>query len=428
MALLAAPASGQTGGSNSPYSRFGLGTLADQSQGFNRSMGGVGIALHQGNRVNMLNPASYASTDSLSFILDAGMTLSAGQVENAHTSVNVKNCRLDYVNAALRLRRGLGLSFGFVPYSTIGYSFQNERLVTNDETTTQPIRTITTYAGEGGLHQAYIGLGWRPVGNLSIGVNASFMWGNYHHAMAQTFTEGTSSGSGYSGLNSVHDADLKTYKLDFGAQYPIRLSAADWLTMGVTAGLGHKIKSDATLTRYTSAGDSTQVTAHSPFDLPYSYGGGLAWQHKNTLLVAADYKIEQWADCRTPHSSTAGGELTYTGAKGEYLNRSRVAVGAQYTPDPTDRHYARRMQYRVGANYSTPYLRVNGARGPYEVGISAGLGLPITNKINNRSMVNIGMQWLRRKSASAGLVTEDYFLVNVGMTFNENWFMKFKIQ
>ncbi|HBE55119.1 MAG TPA: hypothetical protein DDW22_03540 [Prevotellaceae bacterium] len=103
-------------------------------------------------------------------------------------------------------------------------------------------------------------------------------------------------------------------------------------------------------------------------------------------------------------------------------------MGAQYTPDPTDRHYARRMQYRVGANYSTPYLRVNGARGPYEVGISAGLGLPITNKINNRSMVNIGMQWLRRKSASAGLVTEDYFLVNVGMTFNENWFMKFKIQ
>lgn len=428
MALLTASASAQTGGSNSSYSRFGLGTLADQSQGPNRGMAGVGIALHQGNRVNMLNPASYASTDSLSFILDAGMSLSAGRMKSGNSSVNVKNCSLDYVNAAMRLRRGLGLSFGFVPYSTIGYNFHNERLVTSDENTTQPVKSTSTYAGEGGLHQAYIGLGWRPVGNLSVGANVSFIWGNYYHAMTQSFTEGTASSSDYSGLNSVHDASLKTYKLDFGVQYPIRVNAENWITVGATAGLGHKIKSDATLTRYTSVGDSTQVTAHSPFDLPYTYGGGLAWQHKNTLLVAADYKMEQWANCRTPHSSTAGGELAYYGAKGDYKNRSRIAVGAQYTPDPTDRHYVKRMQYRVGANYSTPYLRVNGTDGPSEMTLAAGLGLPISNKANNRSMVNVGLQWLRRKPASAGLITENYFMVNVGLTFNEKWFMKFKIQ
>lgn len=428
MALMAASASAQTNGSNSSYSRFGLGTLADQSQGFNRGMGGVGIAMHQGNRVNMLNPASYASIDSLSFILDVGMSLSAGHMKSGGSSINVKNCSLDFVNAGMRLRRGLGLSFGFVPYSTIGYSFSRERLVTNDQTTTQPIKTTTAYQGDGGLHQAYIGLGWRPVADLSIGMNASFIWGTYSHAMAQTFTEGDASSSAYSGLNSTHEASLKTYKLDFGAQYPIRINAENWITVGVTAGLGHKIKSDAVLTRYTSVGDSTEVTAKSPFDLPYTYGGGLAWQHKNTLLLAADYKMEQWGDCRTPHSSTEGGELTYTGAKGDYKNRSRIAVGAQYTPDPTDRHYAKRMQYRLGANYSTPYLRVNGSDGPSDMTLTAGLGLPITNKINNRSMVNVNLQWLRRKPSTAGLITENYFMVNVGLTFNENWFMKFKIQ
>ncbi len=428
MALMAASASAQTNGSNSSYSRFGLGTLADQSQGFNRGMGGVGIAIHQGNRVNMLNPASYASIDSLSFILDVGMSLSAGRMKSGGSSINVKNCSLDFVNAGLRLRRGLGLSFGFVPYSTIGYSFYREKIVTNDQTTTQLIKTTTDYQGDGGLHQAYIGLGWRPVADLSIGMNASLIWGTYSHAMAQTFTEDGASSSAYSGLNSTHEASLKTYKLDFGAQYPIRVNAENWITVGVTAGLGHKIKSDATLTRYTSVGDSTEVTAKSPFDLPYTYGGGLAWQHKNTLLLAADYKMEQWGDCRTPHSSTEGGELTYTGAKGDYKNRSRIAVGAQYTPDPTDRRYAKRMQYRLGANYSTPYLRVNGNDGPSDMTLTAGLGLPITNKINNRSMVNVNLQWLRRKPSTAGLVTENYFMVNVGLTFNENWFMKFKIQ
>lgn len=428
LALLTATASAQTNGSNSSYSRFGLGTLADQSQGFNRGMGGVGIALHQGNRVNMQNPASYATIDSLSFILDVGTSLSAGHIKSGGKSVNVKNCSLDFVNAGLRLRRGLGLSFGFVPFSTIGYNFYNERIVTNDQTTTQPIKTTSSYSGDGGLHQAYIGLGWQPVGNLSIGANASFLWGTYSHSMSQSFTEGETSSSAYSGLNSVHNADLKTYKIDLGAQYPVRLTANDWLTLGVTVGLGHKIKSDATLTRYTSVGDSTQVTASSPFDLPYTYGGGLAWQHKNTLVVAADYRMEQWSDCRTPQSGTADGELTYTGMKGSYKNRSRVAAGMQYTPDPTDKHYLKRVQYRLGANYSTPYLRVNGSDGPSEMTLSAGVGLPITNQINNRSMVNVNLQWLRRKPSSTNLISENYFMVNVGLTFNENWFMKFKIQ
>lgn len=425
LAIMTVTANAQTNGSNSSYSRFGLGTLADQSQGFNRGMGGVGIALHQGNRVNMLNPASYASIDSLSFILDAGMSLSAGHMKSGGSSVNVNNCSLDYVNAGLRLRKGLGMSFGFVPYSTIGYNFYRERNVTNDQTTTLPIKTTSTYAGDGGLHQTYIGLGWNPIGHLSIGMNASFMWGTISHSMAQAFYEGESSSTAYSKLNSVHEANLKTYKLDFGVQYPIRLTANDWLTVGATVGLGHKIKSDATLTRYTSVGDSTEVTAKSPFDLPYTYGGGLAWQHKNTLQVAVDYKFEGWDECRTPHATSKPGELTYLGATGDYKNRSRFAAGVQYTPDPSAKNYLKRVQYRMGGNYSTPYLRVNGQDGPSEMTLSAGLGLPI---INNRSVVNLNFQWLHRKPSSVSLITENYFMVNIGLTFNENWFMKFKIQ
>ena len=92
MTFMAAWANAQTNGSNSSYSRFGLGTLADQSQGYTRGMGGVGIALHQGNRVNMLNPASYASIDSLSSILDVGMSLSAGRMKEGNNTQNIKNC------------------------------------------------------------------------------------------------------------------------------------------------------------------------------------------------------------------------------------------------------------------------------------------------------------------------------------------------
>ena len=65
-------------GSNSSYSRFGLGTLAEQSQTFNRGMGGVAYGLRNGSRINMQNPASYSCIDSLSFIFDVGMSLQVG--------------------------------------------------------------------------------------------------------------------------------------------------------------------------------------------------------------------------------------------------------------------------------------------------------------------------------------------------------------
>ena len=62
----------QSNGSNSSYSRFGLGLLNEQSQGFNRAMAGVAQGYQSGKQVNMLNPASYSAIDSLSFIFDVG--------------------------------------------------------------------------------------------------------------------------------------------------------------------------------------------------------------------------------------------------------------------------------------------------------------------------------------------------------------------
>ena len=66
-------------GTNSPYSQYGLGTLDEQAGGFNRGMNGLGLGFHEHNQINSLNPASYASIDSLSFIFDAGIS---GQITN----------------------------------------------------------------------------------------------------------------------------------------------------------------------------------------------------------------------------------------------------------------------------------------------------------------------------------------------------------
>ena len=59
---------GSQNNTNSPYTRFGYGELTEGSATELRGMGGVGFANRSKNTINVLNPASYTSVDSLTFI------------------------------------------------------------------------------------------------------------------------------------------------------------------------------------------------------------------------------------------------------------------------------------------------------------------------------------------------------------------------
>ena len=178
----------QTAGTISSYSRYGLGLLRDQSQGFNKSMGGVGQGMRIGNRVNTTNPASYSAIDSLSLIFDVGMSASFGQMKKQQQKAGVQHATLDYVHIGMRLGKRLGLALGFMPYSSIGYDFMSSehsrKTIAYDPDTGLPISLNESYSGSGGLNQTYIGLGWRTFHNISIGANVSFLWGKYNQRLS----------------------------------------------------------------------------------------------------------------------------------------------------------------------------------------------------------------------------------------------------
>ncbi len=421
-------ASAQTNGSNSSYSRFGLGNLNTQYQGFNRSMGGVAQGMADGRIVNMQNPASYSRIDSLSFIFDVGMGMQFGRFSQGGKHVNARNTTLEYVNAGFRLRKGLGMSFGFVPFSSIGYNFSNTGLVGSNATSGQDITTNTTYYGEGGLHQMYLGIGWNPFAHLSIGANISYVWGNYNHTLSQTYAEGGSSNSNYSNQNLAWNSDIRTYKIDLGAQYPIILNPQNMLTLGASVGLGHNIDSEVKMMRYTTGQDTVQDSRRKAFELPLTIKAGAAWQHAGQLTLAADYEQQQWSGCRVPVATIVNNVPRIDVNTNQYLTRHQISVGAEYRNDPTgtDKRYARKIRYRLGAQYATPYTRVNGAEGPKEYSITAGAALPIT--VSGRSVVNVGVQWFRRQPSISNQITENYFMLHLGVTFNEVWFMKRKFR
>lgn len=412
-------------GTNSPYSQYGLGVLSDQTSGFNRGMNGLGIGFHEHNQVNFLNPASYATIDSLTFIFDAGISGQVTNFKEGSQKINANNASFEYAVGAFRLAKHFGVSFGILPFTNIGYSYSSKGYV-NSTVTSSSTYYVNSYSGEGGLHQVYLGMGWQPFKGFSIGVNGSYLWGEYTRSVVNSYSE-----TSVNSLSKYYSASVKNYKLDFGAQYSAKLSKKDEVTLGVTYSLGHKLNADPecmvlSTNSQTSVVDTMSYTAANALEIPTAYGVGLAWIHDRRIKLGVDYTLQKWSSVAYPQYTEANGKGRYAVQSGLFSDRHKVTVGGEYCPNEMGRTFFKRLRYRIGASYTTPYLKINGQDGPKEYSVSAGFGIPIVNSYNSRSILNISAQWTRQDSKA--FITENTFRINIGMTFNERWFAKWKME
>jgi hypothetical protein len=415
-------------GTNSPYSMYGLGVLAEQTSGFNRGMDGLAYGFHERNQINYLNPASYSALDSLSFIFDAGISLHKTNYAEGGHRVNAKEATFEYVVGAFRVAPKLGVSFGLIPFANVGYDFSNTNNVNAfPSTSTTNVTYTNKYSGSGGFRQVYVGAGWEPVKGLAIGFNASYFWGNYTRSVVNSYSD-----KYVNTLSKTYTANVTSYKLDFGLQYTANLSKSDAVTLGLTYGIGHSLKANpecivtSTNTQVATKGSkSDTLTVMDGLSIPHTFGAGLMWNHKNQLKLGFDFQMQKWGKLEAPDYFYQDGEAVYGMRSGLYTDRRKMTFGGDYCPGERSHSFFKRMHYRAGVSIASPYFKVNGVDGPKELSVSAGVGIPIINGYNNRSMLNISAQWMKR--SRDGLVRENSFRINIGFTFNERWFAKFKV-
>lgn len=406
-------------GTNSPYSQYGLGVLSDQTSGFNRGMNGLGLGFRQGNQVNFINPASYSSIDSLTFIFDAGVS---GQITNFNENgvkKNAKNADFEYVVAGFRLRKHVGVSFGILPFTNVGYSFSSTGTLNEDRT----VIYSNTYSGDGGVHQAYLGMGWEPVRNFSIGANFAYLWGNYERKVTNAYSETTAKT-----LDKVYNLSVNDYRLDFGAQYSLKLNKKDMVTVGATFSPGHRMSADPECLIISSVSSLKDTTAYSVKDgveLPTMISAGFVFDHNNQLKLGVDYSLQKWGSTSFPVYGVENNAPVYKLSPDYFMDRHKITLGGEYCKGGMMRRFLDRIHYRAGVSYATPYVKINGMDGPKELSVSAGFGIPIMNGYNNRSFLNISGQWVHQ--GGKGMITENTFRINIGMTFNERWFKKWQV-
>lgn len=402
LCLSCPPAKAQSG-VNSPYSRYGLGLLSDQSTGLTRSMGGIGTGFRRANTMNLKNPASYSTVDTLTFIADLGFSIQNGNYSENGVRINARNASISHMAMQFRVQPKIGMTVAIKPFSNIGYNFSSTSLVRRDED--GEITATNSYTGAGGLRQFMAGLGWRPTEWLSIGVNASLLTGDITHTVSNKY-----SSSSVQSRVKTYTADMAAFVLDYGAQTTVPLGE-NKLVLGLEYTPAQKLSCDTYVSDVHSSGDTTSIA--NAFRFPDIMSAGFTYQWKKGV-IGADVSYQTWSKARFF-------------AQDYGMDRLSAAAGFMYCPDESSKSFFKHSSYQGGINVSQPYFKIGDKSGPMQFGVSAGLSFPVNTAFDSMSYLHISGEYVRVQPMSKGMITENYLKINVGVTFMERWFMKIMV-
>ena len=321
-----------------PYSKMGYGMLSDNVSSIQRSMGGVGYAMKGGRIINVMNPASYANVDSLTYLWDVGVDLTnLWSKENGNKGYNFGG-GLDYLTGHFRVTKGLGAAFGLLPYSSVGYSYGGD-IDGGSE----------SRSGNGGFNQLFVGVGYEPVKNLSVGFNFAYLFGSTSNT-----TLINSNSTSYFNRNMK----MRDWNAQFGLQYSLPLSKGrDLLTVGATFQPKKSFHGDAWATSFDSQDskvDTIGFTSMSgKYEQPASIGVGLSYNLNRKLTLEADYTYQKWSKAK--YESIEGFEPSPM----HFDDRWKIAGGVQFTPNKRG-SYVGAMSFRAGVFYNHDYMNYNG--------------------------------------------------------------------
>ncbi len=392
----------------SPYSKFGYGLLNDNATAAQRQMGGVGYGMNSGRQINVMNPASYAAADTLTFLFDMGVDFTVMKSKEGAVGENeaAKDSKygggIDYLTMQVPIGKRMGASLGLVPYSSVGYSFGSK--ITNG---------INSHEGQGGINQLYLGFAGKIFKGFSLGANFSYLFG---HTVNDVYinTDG--------GSTSLFEQVLRVrdWRVQFGAQYSFDLNKDNRITAGLVYSPGKTLLGKATVVKYDVNADEAPDTLATKrlkgnASLPDTWGAGLNYQCQKRLMVEADFTYQPWSKVQTVELPQFEGT--------RFADRWQVALGAQFTPSLRG-SYVKRITYRMGGFYNRDYMMV-GDNHVREYGVSFGFGFPA---LASKTVINLGLEYRHRQAHPNPLLQESYINIRLGINFNELWFFQNKIK
>jgi hypothetical protein len=411
---------------NSPYSRLGLGDFNANTGGVRQmGMGGVGLAAPNAVNVNELNPALLYYTSRTTF--EAGYTGQYKTVQNATASNRTGSGTLGYFAFAVPLSTKWAAAAGLKPLGTVDYESNVVQAVAGDPAGTQVLKQ---YRGTGGLAEAYFSQGYHISKSLSIGAAASYVFGTVDETTGTTIV--TAAGAASSKVVERNHTRYSDFTFRAGAHYRQKLSEKFSLNLAGVYSFPANLGGDRRSTQERQ--DANGAILGLPIErsngagstvLPAMAQVGISLDNGKNWSLNLDAAQQQWS------------KFESFGDKGTPLeNTLRFGLGGELTPDPGSvEHYFRRVSYRAGISVAQlPYRP--GGQALYDRAVSWGFGFPLpTATPLEATTISLAFTYgirgntdLISNTNGSSNVQENYIKGQLGITLNNRWFIKRRLQ
>ena len=398
---------------SSPYSFYGIGDIKFKGSVENRSMGSISV-LPDSIHINIQNPAQLACLKLTGLAL--GGTYANTKSKTETQEAKARRTSLDYMIVGIPVGK-VGIGFGLIPYSSVGYKIGRTAYVTNNNNDT--IRSIISrYNGIGGVNKVFLGFGYRLTKNINIGGDLQYNFGTIetNSLQYQTDLQYGSRENNVSDLRGVNFDLGITYQTKVNSKYSFFSSLAYTPEAALTSGNTRNIEivqllstsAVSVIERQNISVEDTKIKLPSKL----SFGSGFG-------------EVKKWL---------VGGEITFTqnsvmsnrftdinGATFE--NSVRYSLGGFFIPNYNSySSYYKRIVYRGGVRYENTGLVIQD-KSITDFAANIGLGIPLSGTFTN---INIGLEIGKRGTKYYNLVEENYINLSVGLSLSDKWFVKRK--
>ena len=398
---------------NSPYSRFGLGNLNNSSSADQLGMGGSSVVYSNPDVINFNNPATYSSFKAKSFLFTTSLNSSASRFTTTNNIQYENNTSFSKIALGFPVNKYISVSSGLLPFSNVGY-----QLDYNDTENFLEDTVSISSIGNGGLSKYYLGASVKLHKTLSVGVNASYLFGGLSRNKTADFNN-----SSIFNVSSVNRTNITGVSFETGLLFNTDLSEDNNISFGLTYNHNANLNARRTLLGTTYELNNSLLVIKDTFQnevengtivLPSKLSAGMMYSSEKWLLLA-NYSSQNWSD----YSLTFGEEREDDNLE----NSVCVSSGLQYTPEFNSvTKYWKRINYRMGARYDKTYLSLKDLQ-LTEKSLSFGLGLPVKR---SNSFYNIGMEVGKQGTTQDKLIQERFVRFTFGVTFKGLWFVKRK--
>lgn len=389
----------------STYTRYGIGDIFYGYSARTMALSFSGSAMLNTDYVEILNPASWTNLSRTR--IEFSFSYDDLKVSNSTGSQYYGDGIFRGFTFAFPVSEanGIAVAMGIVPYSRINYEV-TENII--DESTGN---YIATYKGLGGLSRIFIGGTYSLPLNFIFGATLDYYFGNITYNSSVEFFNSSTFPSNY---------ELQFAPTGFGTTLGLitpnmaeflNISSISNFRFGLSANILGDLETDTAFVSRSKTIIDSLYFGKTQMVVPTRLIAGVHITFNNVYNFALDYFYQPWTDFKLSGINQ--------------LNLSDVnkfSLGFEYRPSRVlSMNFLEQIMLRAGVSYEMSQYEFDGYE-LHQISVSGGFSLPISPE----NTFDVGLEYAVRGSKENDLLQENFFRIDLGISFGDIWFTRYE--